>query len=46
MFGKWRAFIVRLWFRLSPRPVEDILDERLPNPTKAQAKRIKRRLEH
>jgi hypothetical protein len=46
MFSKLRAFFVHTLSRLRrPTPVDVIIDERLNNPSDAQAKRIKRRLE-
>jgi hypothetical protein len=46
MLGKVRAFVIRVWYRLRGfPPVDVIIDERLTNPTKAQVKRVKRRLE-
>jgi hypothetical protein len=46
MFGKVRAFVIRVWYRLRGfPPVDVIINERFTKPTKAQVKRVKRRLE-
>jgi hypothetical protein len=46
MFRKLRAFFVHTLSRLRrPTPVDVSIDERFNNPSDAQAKRIKRRLE-